>query len=210
MRNVGPAFFNNSVSYPATVTLNPSDKDAGITLSGGNLTATKNTAAALKSVRATLGRAHTDNGYFEVYVTDPGTNPSGGAAPFALVGLSTASMPTSIGCGSDANSWGYYEDTGEKFTNNVATAYGTSWKVAADVVQVALNNGKIWFGKNGTWQNGGNPAAGTGEAFSGLTGTLYPTISLYKAPTNPHIVVARFHPGALAYAPPSGFGPWDR
>ena len=43
------------------------------------------------------------------------------------------------------------------------TAYAVN-----DVVMVAYQNGKIWFGKNGTWMNSGNPVAGTGNVFTTL------------------------------------------
>jgi len=38
----------------------------------------------------------------------------------------------------------------------------TSW-TTNDILMVAYKNGKIWIGKNGTWMNSGNPAAGTGD-----------------------------------------------
>jgi hypothetical protein len=204
----GPAFFNAS---PITrlVTLNPSDKHADISLSAGtsapfplNMVATKGNGEASRSVRATLGRAHTDNGYFEVYVAQ------GQTSTFMLIGLATSSLALTTFCGADANSWGYYQDTGQKFTNNVGAAMGATWKTNADVVQVVLNNGKIWFGKNNVYS--GNPAAGTGEAYSGLTGTLFPTLSLYRGSAPSHQLGFRAHTTDLTYAPPAGIGPWDR
>jgi hypothetical protein len=46
-----------------------------------------------------------------------------------------------------------------------------------DYVDVALDmdNGKIWFGRNGTFD--GNPAAGSGEAYSSISGSLVPSMS---------------------------------
>lgn len=198
---IGPAFFKTG----ATAILNPSDKHADITLSSGNLVATKSANDALRSVRATLSRAHTDNGYFEVYVSE------GTASTFMTVGLSTTSLLVANFCGADTNSWAYYQDTGGKYTNNAVTAYGTTWKTNGDIIGVALMNGKLWFAKNNVWQNSGNPAAGTGEAFSGITGTLYPTLSLYKGGAAPkHQLGIRLHASTQTYSPPSGFGPWDR
>lgn len=191
-----------------TVTWNPSDKDSSITLSGSDLTATKGGTAALKSVRATRGIADTDNGYFEIVVVQDGFN-----APFMLVGVATASLSLGSYVGSDTNSWGYYQDTGQKYTNSTGASYGAGWGTGGAgngvVIGVAFKNGKLWFAKNGTWQNSGDPAAGTGEAFSGITGTLYPTMSLYRHDfPNQHSVTGRFRTSAFAYAPPSGFSPW--
>lgn len=201
LMKVGPAFFG-SISLPV-VTLNPSDKHADISLTSGNLIATKVNADALRSVRATRGIDHTENGYFEVLFIEGAQ-----IAPFALVGVSTTSLATTGFVGGDANGWGYYQDTGEKYTNNTPTAYGTAYETDGDVIGVAFANGKVWFAKNGTWQNSGDPAAGTGEAFSGITGTIYPTISLYNAAPTAHQVRARFKTADFTQTVPSGFSPW--
>ena len=44
---------------------------------------------------------------------------------------------------------------------------------SGDIRMFALdaNNKKLWIGKNGTWENSGDPAAGTGEVLSNWTGT---------------------------------------
>ena len=201
---VSPYAFGSGASSP-TATWNPSDKHADIGLSSGDIVASKTAGNALRSVRATLGRAHTDQGYFEVFI-----GAASDAAPFRLIGVSTTSLSVDNFVGFDTNGWGYYQDTGEKYTNNVASAYGTSYTVG-DQIGVAFKNGKVWFAKNNTWQNGGDPVAGTGEAFSGITGTIYPTVSLYNgtAPPN-HTVSGVFHAANLAYTPPSGFSAWDR
>lgn len=195
----GPAFFGAA----SGVTWNPVDTHAEITLSGGNLVATKTAANALRSTRATLGKVHTSQGYFEVLVG--GTEVTGN---FRLIGISTLTMPNSIGVGQDANGWAYYQETGQKVTNNVVTAYGATW-TNGDVIGVAFNNGKVWFAKNNAYQGGGNPAAGTGEAFSGITGTLYPTASPYKGASAPrHVLTGCFSLGDFRYSPPSGFSAW--
>jgi hypothetical protein len=46
-----------------------------------------------------------------------------------------------------------------------------------DIVMIAWGKGgKIWMGVNGVWADSGNPSAGTGEQFSGLTGVYAPCI----------------------------------
>lgn len=182
---------------------NSADKAASITLSGGNIIATKGTANAYGAARATLSRPHTDKGYFEVYSS------AGVASPYMGYGLATSSMALTILVGGDANSWGYYQETGEKYAGGTYSAYGSSWG-DADVIGVAFNNGKIWFAKNNVWQNSGDPAAGTGEAFSGITGTLFPTVSLWRATAQAHVAALRLHAAHQKYAPPSGFEAWDR
>lgn len=190
-----PGFFG---SNPPLVFWNPSDKNAEISLSNSNLTATKTTSLSLKSVRANASIAHTASMYFEVLAVSVTTS------TFALVGVGTGSANLASFVGNDANGWGYYEDTGQKYTNNVAAAYGTTW-TNGDVLGVAFKNGSVWFAKNNTWQNSGNPAANTGAAFTGITGTIYPMISLYRQLAPAHVMTGRFRVADLAYSPPSGF-----
>jgi len=186
------------------VGLNAYDKAANIALSNGWRTATKTTADALNSVRATRGIAYTDSGYFEVRI-DQGT-----ASTFMVMGIGNSSASLTSYPGGDANGWGYYQDDGHKYTNGAdAGAMGATYKTNGDIVQIAFKNGSLWFGKNNTWN--GNPAANTGAAFTGITGTLYPMLALYNT-TNlslPHIVTARFHAWEQTYSAPSGFNAWD-
>lgn len=155
---------------------NPSDKSADIQLSGGNLVATKINAVDVEAVRCNT--ALSGKKYFEVVV-----DVSGGSGEFILIGIANLTFPVSGGPGQDTDSYGYYQDTGEKYYNNVLSAYGATYKTNGDVIGVAVDTaaGKIWWSKNGTWQNSGDPGAGTGEAFSGISGTFYPCVSLYKS-----------------------------
>ena len=65
-----------------------------------------------------------------------------------------------------------YRSDGNKQTNNTAVAYGDTF-TTNDIIMTALDmdNGFIYWGKNGVWQNSGDPtsgATGTGAAYSGL------------------------------------------
>lgn len=195
-------FFSYVEGTAPQVGLNAYDKAANITLSNGWRTATKTTADAVSSVRGTRGIAYTDSGYFEVRID------AGVASTFMMHGIGNSSASLSQLPGGNANSWGYYQDDGHKWFNNVdGGAYGTTYKTNGDIVMVAFKNGKVWFGKNGTWV--GDPAAGTGEAYSGITGTLYPQIGIYRSTATAHQVTARFHPWEFTYSAPSGFNAWD-
>ena len=75
-----------------------------------------------------------------------------------------------------ANGYGYVAN-GNKCNNNSETAYGSTW-TTNDIISVAmdLDNHKIYFAKNGVWQNSGDPTSGvtgTGAAFSMTTGLTY-------------------------------------
>ena len=78
--------------------------------------------------------------------------------------------------GNSANSYGY-ENTGQKKNNSSSASYGDSWTVG-DIVScyVDLDNGAIYFGKNGTVQASGDPTSGsakTNAAYTFTTGGTY-------------------------------------
>jgi len=96
-----------------------------------------------------------------------------------------------------------------KENNNITTTvtnFGGSAPVAGDVYMVALDmdNNKVWFGRNGSWANNGNPNTGLGETYSILSGRSY-----YFA-CNTYLgdqLVANFGQRPWAYDAPFGFKP---
>ena len=77
----------------------------------------------------------------------------------------------------------YHAQTGYQGNNNSTSTYGNSW-TTNDIVGVAmdLDNSKLYFSKNGTWQNSGVPTSGsTGTgAISIASGYTYlPNFSQY-------------------------------
>lgn len=193
-------------SGPVAVTWNPSDKSANITLSSGNLVATKTAGGEANnaSLRATQGRDAADAGgfYFEVVVTTATTS------PFIVVGVANSSQVLTSYIGNSTNGWSYYEQTGDKYTGGSGSAYGSSY-TTGDVIGVLLKNGKLYFRKNGTWQNSADPDAETGAAFTGLTGTLYPAASLYRASSPSHVITGRFKASAFSGSIPTGAAAWE-
>ncbi len=96
-----------------------------------------------------------------------------------------------------ATNWLLDAATGNKI-HTTPIAYGTA-ATNGDVMMVALDMdaGKIWWGRNGTWFAGGDPDAGTGEAFTGLTG--------YLSPMTNWDFTMNFGQSNYAFSPPSGF-----
>ena len=82
------------------LTWNPDDKNANITLSNGDLTATA-VGTSHKSIRATESKS-SGKWYWEYTITVGGTQYHG-------IGLSTAALNSY--CGSSSYSWGYGSDT---------------------------------------------------------------------------------------------------
>ena len=175
------------------ITWNPNDKGSTITLSNGNLTVSASSSGD-DSVRATISKC-SGKWYWEERVDDSSGD--------QIVGIGTSSASLNSLCGYDAYGYGYHR-LGYKYHNGSYTSYGASWTSEGDIIGVALDldNGKLWFAKNGVWQESGDPAAGTNEAFSGISGTFFPMASVHGTGDTR---TARFIAGDQTYSPPSGF-----
>lgn len=191
-----------SAAGGSSVEWNPFDKDPSLNITmGGRKIRNASGSSGYKAGRATKGIPYTSVGYFEIYINEM---LSGG---FITLGVATSSESLTSFVGSGSNGWGYYAATGEKVNAGATSAYGTAFS-QGDTLGVAMNNGKVWFSKNGTWQNSGDPAAGTGQAFSGLSGTLFPIVAMPDG-TNIESVIAAFRSVDFLYSPPSGFPSWE-
>ena len=84
-------------------------------------------------------------------------------------------------------------------SNSQGSSYST-W-TNGDVISVAYKSGKIYFAKNGVWQNSAVPASGTGFIASGWDayGALLPYCG-YNSTYS-----ANFGQQPFSYTPPSGF-----
>ena len=140
--------------------------------------------------------------YAEFYWTYSGTNP---LSSLAFVGLHNGLQSTTY-CGQTANTYGY-SASGVKYNNATSAAYGSSWGNGS-LVQIAYDadNGKVWFGLNGSWQASGDPAAGTNPAYTGVPANLFIGISAYwVSPDGTTWAYANFGQRPFTYTPPSGF-----
>ncbi|KAA0572263.1 hypothetical protein FZ983_32345 [Azospirillum sp. B21] len=165
-------------------TLSPTDKSGG-TLSNANLTLQGGQARATSQI---FGKR-----YWEVYI-----NAISGACQ---LGVSNMSHAISTTPGTDTSSWAFTEG-GSKYYSGAPTSLGSA-QSAGQVLMFAVDvsAGAIWFGANGTWYGSGNPASGANPAFTGLSGSLYPTL----APANA-TYTARFSYDQWSYSAPTGFG----
>ena len=172
-------------------TWNPADKHADITLSDGDLKAAA-TTSQWRAVRGVSGKS-SGKWYFEVTFTTSGD--------YGLVGVASSSVSLADRIGVSATGWG--NQNNGFFMNNNATKTGVT-HASTNVVQVAvdLDNGKIWWGLNGAWYGGSDPASGTGAHYDNLSGTVYPAVNCYGVGTS---YLANFGASAFAYSVPSGF-----
>ncbi|MGE0714475.1 MAG: hypothetical protein AB7P02_03450, partial [Alphaproteobacteria bacterium] len=137
------------------------DKDTGSTISNGDRTATQ---AAMNAGTTRSARGVTaGKWYVEVDLT---TSTDAGIR----CGVANASASLTVAPGGDGSGWTIRGD-GNKVSAGNNSAYGNALD---NPLRIALDAdaGKVWFGEGAsTWW--GDPAAGTGEAFAGLTGVLH-------------------------------------
>ena len=179
-------------------TWNPLAKNSALNLANGNLDDSTGTPGidgiGLGTIGASVGKF-----YWELTVNST----SGGNNP--IIGV----VPTSAGLievgSNNANSVGYLQ-SGSKRINGSTTSYGNSF-TTGDVVGVALDldNGAIYFSKNGTWQNSGVPTSGsskTGAAHTWTGGSveMTPAVREYNSSCS-----ANWGQRSWAYQAPAGF-----
>jgi len=168
---------------PANILWNSADKDPDITLSNNDLTATNGGVGA---VRATESKT-SGKWYWEVV--------AGGGA----VGIGTSSANLGDFPGKDAHGYGYHS-MGRIYHTNGWLGRASFNNTNIIGVALDLDNNKLWFLKDNVPINGGDPAAGTGEDYSGLSGTFFPMWGGTGSEAT-----AYFTSGGQAYSPPAGF-----
>ena len=101
--------------------------------------------------------------YCEIKLTGGNTDGSGNYKSFiGITGNCNLGDKNNRYLGQDTYSYGYQGEGGSVDNNASATSYGNSYTVN-DIVGVALDldNNKLYFSKNGTWQNSGDPTSGS-------------------------------------------------
>jgi len=175
----------------------PEHKAAGIALSNGDLTAERSGGTSWQAVRSTISKS-SGKWYWEVKV-----NVANSA--HTMIGIGTSSETLTYP-GDTLEGYSYYGSVGYIY-HDASTLWGTGY-TANDVIGIALDldNGKIWWSKNGDWQESGDPAAGTNEAYSGIAGTFFAMIGLF---TNGNKSTVNFGATAFQDSVPDGFEPFE-
>ena len=102
-----------------------------------------------------------------------------------------------------ANSVGYRSNDGDIYVGGSAVVAGAT-PSAGDIIMFAFDaaTGELWVGRNGTWLNSGDPAAGTGEVTTVSLSYSW-VATLCDASTQDAEI--NFGQRAFSYTPPSGF-----
>jgi hypothetical protein len=119
-----------------------------------------------------------------------------GSSDWHLIGVTSSyTIGSDEALGYNAYDYAYYGHTGQKRNNdNTTQSYGATYGVG-DIIGVALDidNLKIYFHKNGTYQDSGDPTSGstgTGAAFTianpSVTGRnfYFPAVCYFDSSTN--------------------------
>ena len=188
---------NNGGNY---ATLNPLQTGSGLTLSNGNLDLDGH--SNWRSSYSTIFLP-SDKWYAEFTIRERNSSNSYGIL-VGLAGLGTNFIEFEISSG---DSYAVQNGPGNMKINNNggSTDLGSQSAYAVgDVLQLAYDadNGKLWFGKNGTYINSGNPSAGSNEIKSGISGTYCFAVALLTASDK---ISANFGQRPFAHTPPTGF-----
>lgn len=175
-----------------TITWNPSDKTAGLTLSNGDLKATKTTALSYENVRATVGY-NSGKYYWELTVGDPS---------------STISQDWYLGVRDVSESISTVGIAGLSAGYRPNPSNGSVARIAVD-----FDNSKIWVALDaGAWLNGGgDPETGTDP-----TGTIpgggtdwRPWYGTDNMPSSLDSYTTANFVGPFVYSVPIGFDPFE-
>ena len=86
--------------------------------------------------------------------------------------------------GQHGNDYSYYGADGQSWNNGSGSSYGNTYDTG-DIIGCAvdLTNNKLYFSKNGTWQNSGDPTSGsTGTGAISITNSAVDTPQGYYRP----------------------------
>jgi len=177
-------------------TLNPLDT-ALTGINNGNLNSGTSAAANWKHCRSTL-QLTSGKWYWESLVS---------GVPDGSNGYQTGLLTSTASLTADPNSasTGFYtRQDGAKYTNGTVTGSYFTTTAANDIVMFAFDAdaGKLWCGKNGTWEVSGDPAAGTNENWSSVPTNVFPMAGSYGSSLN---ITVNFGQRPFAYTAPSGF-----
>ena len=153
-------------------TLNPLNirLGKGLTHSNGNLQVQTGTSSGTLMGASTIAGLKSGKWYAEYKPTVVGTNAT------MRFGIESSDFHAADGlCNVAASAWA---SNGNKGRNATDTSHGDSYD-DDDIIGVAvdLDNGAIYFSKNGTWQNSSDPESGsskTGAAYTDIL-TILPT-----------------------------------
>ena len=157
-------------------TMNPLENFySNFTFSEGNLSVVSGANGYFSPILSTIGiPATSGKWYCEVKFDVASTT------VYSFIGITGSPIAqTNLNIG--GRTYGYaYIYNGQKYNNNSGSSYGNGY-VEGDIIGIAVDatNSKIYFSKNGTWQNSGNPESGSTGTGAAFTISTTPTQGFY-------------------------------
>jgi len=188
--NGNPFFTGTNYVYRSVpIIWSTTDKNSYVSISGDGigLTVFSQSSSHWGGIRGTVG-VSSGKYYWEVKLYG-GTDID--------IGIATVAADLNNQIGNDVYGWSYASTDGYKIHNGTAGAYGAAY-TTDDVIGIALNMdaGTLTFYKNGVSQ---------GVAFTGITGTVFPAISVITSGGAATLGQANFGATAFKYSVPVGF-----
>lgn len=180
-------------------TLNPLAKGPNNVLSEGNLQVVHGGTGGWQQCQSTFAFPESGKWYCEFTIVYQGDATDRVGINVSKVGYGPINTSTNLSGGNNANIWTYFAHTGS-FYHNGSSSGSASTFGTGDVIQVSFDSdtGSLYFGKNGVWQNSGDPVAGTGYAYTGLSDVAVGTEGYSNAK-----VLANFGQQPFKYDPPA-------
>jgi len=178
----------NLKDNPANVftTLNVLERlGSNITISNGN-TQFFNQSSDWRTMISNLAFPNTGKFYAEMQVNEVSS-----AVQVGIMAQSSFTGHFQADLGTQGQYNGYaYLNNGQKRTNSSASSYGNSFSSGILGIAVDMDNKNIYFAKDGTWQNSGDPtsgATGTGAAFTDLQNNKNYCFAVASQGSNPKV-----------------------
>ena len=179
---------SNTYTYSGTVTqtkdcpdsnmssMNPSSNFwSNFTFSNANNSVVSGSSGYYSPITSTLGFLPTTGKYYTEVKFDTAST-----TVYSFIGI-TGSLISENNKNIGGRTYGYaYAYNGQKYNNNSGSSYGNGY-VEGDIIGIAVDatNSKIYFSKNGTWQNSGNPESGSTGTGAAFTISTTPTQGFY-------------------------------
>ena len=185
-------------------TINPLDKHTDASVSQGNLTIDTSASAGHYGIYSTFGLR---GGKWYHEMKNNGNNNWRHALMEFEHDHGSDNIDSTVGNNTSAvnkRGYGLIVPSGNAIHDSTTNSYGSGLS-GSEVLMCAvdLDNGKIYWGKDGTWFNSGDPAAGSNPAFTGIDTDLYYTFAYHTfGGNNCHV---NFGQQGFSHTPPSGF-----
>jgi len=193
-------------------TLNPLVRSAGGTWSQGANTFT-DASGSYNTCFSTIGMFNGQGKYYAEFKVASGSSVLFGIADYKALGvIDRIENGQNRYLGEYANSYGY-QMNGNFYYNGSSTSSGYDTFTSSNVIDVAvdMDNLKIYWHKDGVYQNSKNPASNNGETINAPVGAYHMAISVASSAANANFGNGLFGTTAISSAGTnaSGFGSFE-